>query len=626
MPSVQYLREFINERLTAAAEQIFLEFEKTIVQYEEEIDRQRRLLDITWKPQIKLHRTDVPQQHVCEDKKEEEEEEEVLPEQQLWNQERSSSLEQEESEPPQIKEEQEELCSSQEGEQLGLKEETDTFMVTAAAEESDHSEPEADSEQLPSLSSDNFFYTKSKDTEDIRIFFQYKEEINNQQRQLAVNWKPEIKLYRIDGPQQPVCKEEEVLSELQLCDQERSSSLDQEEPEPPQIKEEEEELCSSQEGEQLGLKEEPDTFMVTAAEEGEHSEPEANTDQLPSHSSDIFTFIQSKSKEIFEVINNSIQYEEENDHQHRLMDISWKPKIQLHITEGEQLGLKEETDTFMVTAAEEGDHHDPEANTDQLLSHSCPINESQNHEGSWNLDSGTNSNSENLCNSDTGKKYLTCDFCGKSFNEMYKMNRHLTIHTGKKPYSCETCGKSFTVKGNLTVHMRTHTGEKPYSCETCGKSFYLSSSLKDHKTAHTGEKPYSCKTCGKSFRHRGNLNMHKRAHTGENPYHCKICSKMFRRRRSLSAHIRMHTGEKPYSCETCGKSFYFSYSLKRHMTAHTGEKLYSCKTCGKSLTQKGSLTIHMRLHTGERPYHCKRCRKKFISSGRLSAHVKRAHK
>ncbi|XP_063317334.1 uncharacterized protein LOC134616396 isoform X2 [Pelmatolapia mariae] len=57
MPSVQSLREFINERLTAAAEQIFLEFEKTIVQYEEEIDRQRRLLDITWKPQIKLHRT-----------------------------------------------------------------------------------------------------------------------------------------------------------------------------------------------------------------------------------------------------------------------------------------------------------------------------------------------------------------------------------------------------------------------------------------------------------------------------------------------------------------------------------------------------------------------------------------
>ncbi|XP_039858460.1 uncharacterized protein LOC120715493 [Simochromis diagramma] len=189
MPSAQYLREFINERLTAAAEQIFLEFEKTIVQYEEEIDRQRRLLDITWKPQIKLHRTDIPLQPVCEEK--------VLPELQLCDQERSSSVDQEEPEAPQIKEEQEQLCSSQEGEQLGLKEEMDTFMVTVA-EESDHSEPEADSEQLPSLSSDNFFCTKPTDTEDIRIFFQYKEDINHQQRQLAVNWKPEIKLYRIE--------------------------------------------------------------------------------------------------------------------------------------------------------------------------------------------------------------------------------------------------------------------------------------------------------------------------------------------------------------------------------------------------------------------------------------------
>ncbi|XP_030606929.1 zinc finger protein OZF-like [Archocentrus centrarchus] len=132
MPSVQYLREFINERLTAAAEEIFTEFEKTIVQYEEEIDRQRRLLDITWKPEIKLHRTDLPQQHMCK------EEEEVITDQQLCNQKRHSSLDQEEPEPPQTKEEQEELCSIQEGEQFGLKEETDTFMVTSTYEENDH--------------------------------------------------------------------------------------------------------------------------------------------------------------------------------------------------------------------------------------------------------------------------------------------------------------------------------------------------------------------------------------------------------------------------------------------------------------------------------------------------------
>ncbi|KAF1389442.1 hypothetical protein PFLUV_G00073470 [Perca fluviatilis] len=108
MASVDYLREFVNERLTAAAEEIFGVFKKTIVEYEEEIGRQRRLLDVVRKPEIKLQIIELPQQHISK------EEEEVPAEQQLCIQERSSSLNQEEPEPPQIKEEQEELCTSQE--------------------------------------------------------------------------------------------------------------------------------------------------------------------------------------------------------------------------------------------------------------------------------------------------------------------------------------------------------------------------------------------------------------------------------------------------------------------------------------------------------------------------------
>lgn len=59
MSSVQYLREFVSERLSAAAEEILRVVEITIVEYEKEIDRQRRLLDIVWKPEIKLHRVGV---------------------------------------------------------------------------------------------------------------------------------------------------------------------------------------------------------------------------------------------------------------------------------------------------------------------------------------------------------------------------------------------------------------------------------------------------------------------------------------------------------------------------------------------------------------------------------------
>ena len=56
MFSRESFREFVNERLTAAAEEIFRVVERTVVEYEEEIIRQRRLLDIMRKPELNLHR------------------------------------------------------------------------------------------------------------------------------------------------------------------------------------------------------------------------------------------------------------------------------------------------------------------------------------------------------------------------------------------------------------------------------------------------------------------------------------------------------------------------------------------------------------------------------------------
>ena len=54
---MEYLREFVNERLTVAAEEIFRVVKRTIVEYEQELERQRRLLDMVWKPEVRLHRT-----------------------------------------------------------------------------------------------------------------------------------------------------------------------------------------------------------------------------------------------------------------------------------------------------------------------------------------------------------------------------------------------------------------------------------------------------------------------------------------------------------------------------------------------------------------------------------------
>lgn len=72
-------------------------------------------------------------------------------------------------------------------------------------------------------------------------------------------------------PQQCSCKEEEVLTDWQLGDQERKSSLHREDPEPPQIKEEQVEVCIKQEEEEFVPKQETDVVTHRYDENG-HSE------------------------------------------------------------------------------------------------------------------------------------------------------------------------------------------------------------------------------------------------------------------------------------------------------------------------------------------------------------------
>ncbi|XP_058469243.1 uncharacterized protein LOC131443561 isoform X2 [Solea solea] len=141
MSSLPYLRDLIHGRLTAAAEDIFTHVERIVVVYEEEMNRQRKLLEVVWKPKVTLQRIELPLKYVIK-------EEEVLSEQQRCNQEEKSSLDQEEPESPQIKEEEEEICTSQVQEQHELKQEADTFMLTPDNEESDHMKPEPDTELL----------------------------------------------------------------------------------------------------------------------------------------------------------------------------------------------------------------------------------------------------------------------------------------------------------------------------------------------------------------------------------------------------------------------------------------------------------------------------------------------
>lgn len=313
-----------------------------------------------------------------------------------------------------------------------------------------------------------------------------------------------------DLPQQNVWNEGKILTDQH---QEQNFSSDQEEPESPLIKEEQEGCCIGPDEEQK------------ETEEGNYWAPNPNWDQL--HSS------------------------EADQEQSRMEDAG--------SSRDEHLKLKKRS-------PQTRSHSDDVDSPEHKKSHPCD-----------NLLScemcakcfSPNSNLTNHIETVTGEVF-TCQTCGKSFSHKRNLIAHGKIHASEKPFSCQSCGKSYTSKISLKMHMRTHTGEKPYSCEICGKCFSYGNQITDHMRTHTGEKPFTCETCGKCFSQKRNLMAHMRTHTGERPFSCQICGKAFSKNSNLITHVRTHTGEKPFSCQACGKCFNHRASLKSHMKCHTG--------------------------------------------------------
>ncbi|XP_061749635.1 zinc finger protein 391-like [Nerophis ophidion] len=172
----------------------------------------------------------------------------------------------------------------------------------------------------------------------------------------------------------------------------------------------------------------------------------------------------------------------------------------------------------------------------------------------------------------TGERPFSCSLCSKTFAKKNNMQIHMKTHKGEKLFSCLICAKRFSNKSNMQTHLRKHTGEQPFSCSLCGKRFYDKGNMQIHMRKHTGEKPVGCSMCAERFYDKRSMQIHMKTHAGKQTYICSVCARSFVRNCSLGRHMQTHTRENLFSCSVCVKRFSNQREMQKHMRTHTGEK------------------------------------------------------
>uniref|UniRef100_A0A674CEU0 Zinc finger protein 180-like n=1 Tax=Salmo trutta TaxID=8032 RepID=A0A674CEU0_SALTR len=301
--------------------------------------------------------------------------------------------------------------------------------------------------------------------------------------------------------------EQQTPPEQQHCEQEWSPSLGQRDPESTQIKQEQGELRTRQEEEQIQGPEadtKEDSITIPPC-------VKSDCDQEPPQPTHLPQTVENRERDSL-LTNTTGQIKTEPD------------------GEGYGVSLSEPTSDS------------PQSQPLSAVNPGCSRTQSENTESVPDVQRDPERRPEE----DT--QTHSCTQCGAVFCELSQLKAHMLSHT--VPHS-------------------GGTSHRQILCTVCWKSFTSTSYLKVHMCSHNKEKPFHCGVCGKSFSYSGRFREHQRIHTGERPYRCHVCGKRFNRSTHLKTHLRVHTGEKPYSCPVCGKGFSQSSQIKGHLRTHT---------------------------------------------------------
>lgn len=441
MSSFDYFKDFLKKQLTdSAGEEIFGVFKQTLNDYEDEIHRQRRLLDYIHKPEREPNSTDLQQQHVCK-------EEEMAPDdQQLCKQEWTSSGDQEELHPLQITEKLEEPCSSQQG--LTLKLETDAFEFTPTRKERDHIKRESEHDDLLVSSISHAADQKQEATGSTEE--SVSRPTTRHQRQ-----SDRYNVHNADTSEtdSDTCTDE-TSGHSTLTD--KQTHLESQTEWPYACKN-----CGKRFIEKSKFK----FHMCIHTDEKSYSCKQCGKSFRYQCQYEIHMRIHSGAKPYVCKTCGKGFARSSTLNIHERIHTGDKPYSCNTCTE--TFARRSQLNIHIRTHTGESPHCCNTCGKNFRFAGELKIHMR------WH----------------TGEKPFRCKVCTLRFKTMSELKRHLKVHTDERPHSCETCGKSFQFGSDLKIHRRIHTNEKPFLCETCGKSFTSSSTLASHKTRnHAAEK------------------------------------------------------------------------------------------------------------------------------------------
>ncbi|KAG7225309.1 hypothetical protein INR49_007156 [Caranx melampygus] len=311
-----------------------------------------------------------------------------------------------------------------------------------------------------------------------------------------------------------------------------------------------------------------------------------------------------------------------------------------------------------------------------------------------------------------------CPVCGKAFSQK-GLRQHMVVHLESKPFSCRDCGRGFFWPFQLKRHRcsnsslrknlesvqnslsqmdddfwkdtRTHQSgftyqrknkvsdtEKKSSCsdvivktepkddgsvdgDSSKENKHIETVLKteDEDVSVTEEdgdtymKPLNSPECHKGSEDSQVLQARMESHMREKPFSCFFCRKEFINGGYLTRHVSVHTGEQLLTCIICEESFTTELQLIQHVCVEppelpqsptegsisdttwlnraengdapwrrpSGENLFICSTCGERFPTLERLNLHMTCHTGDKSLRCSLCNTEFNDREMLNQHM-----